>query len=210
MLAAIFYSCLRGHRLYNVYLFYESRRDAIFKGTQMGSLPVLVCSCFRQKCSLDNFLLKNVIDFSFANQISKWCSFEKGAFFFTYFSHCLVTRQKTETFLQHISHLHHISLTYIHVFCSPYWLFFFFALPILQKLRIFHVWFLFGVTPGVDSFSRFFWSNQWITKWWAKFRLECLLLIFIYTSAKFIVICRTRTLNDGRWRLSSIQKSTAS
>ena len=32
----------------------------------------------------------------------------------------------------------------------------FFAFPILQKLRIYHVWFLFGVTPGVDSFSRHF------------------------------------------------------
>ena len=31
----------------------------------------------------------------------------------------------------------------------------FFALPILQ-LRIYHVWFLFGATPGVDSYSRHF------------------------------------------------------
>ena len=29
-----------------------------------------------------------------------------------------------------------------------------FALPILQKLRIYHKWFLFGMTPGVDSFHR--------------------------------------------------------
>ena len=50
--------------------------------------------------------------------------------------------------LQHISHLH--SYTY---FAAPFDLF---ALPILQKLRIYHVWFLFGVTPGVDSFSRHF------------------------------------------------------
>ena len=28
----------------------------------------------------------------------------------------------------------------------------FFALPILQKLRLYQVWFLFGVTPGVDSY----------------------------------------------------------
>ena len=27
--------------------------------------------------------------------------------------------------------------------------------------------------------------------------LECLLLICIYTNAKFIVICKPRTLNDG-------------
>ena len=30
-----------------------------------------------------------------------------------------------------------------------------------------------------------------------KFKLECLLLICIYTNAKFIVICKARTLNDG-------------
>ena len=30
-----------------------------------------------------------------------------------------------------------------------------------------------------------------------KFKLECLLLICIYTHAKFIVICKPRTLNDG-------------
>ena len=49
-----------------------------------------------------------------------------------------------------------------------------------------------------------FWSNQLITKWWAKFRLECLLLIFIYTNAKSIVICKPRTLKDSRWRFCSI------
>ena len=44
-------------------------------------------------------------------------------------------------------------------------------------------------------------------KWWANFRLECLLLIFIYTNATFMVICKPWTLNDGRWRLSPIQKT---
>ena len=32
----------------------------------------------------------------------------------------------------------------------------FFALPILKKIRIYHVWFLFGVIPGVDSYSHNF------------------------------------------------------
>ena len=32
----------------------------------------------------------------------------------------------------------------------------FFALPILQKIQIYQVWFLFGVIPGVDSYSRHF------------------------------------------------------
>ena len=31
----------------------------------------------------------------------------------------------------------------------------------------------------------------------SKIRLECLLLICVYTYAKFIVICKPRTLNDG-------------
>ena len=33
---------------------------------------------------------------------------------------------------------------------------FFFALPILKKIRIYQVWFLFGMIPGVDSYSRHF------------------------------------------------------
>ena len=32
----------------------------------------------------------------------------------------------------------------------------FFALPILKKIRIYQVWFLFGMSPGVDSYSRLF------------------------------------------------------
>ena len=66
------------------------------------------------------------------------------------------------------------------------------------------VWFL------VLILIRAFWNNQYITKWWAKLKLECLLLICIYTNAKFIVICKPQTLNDGRWRLSSIQKTQKS
>ena len=31
----------------------------------------------------------------------------------------------------------------------------------------------------------------------SKIKLECLLLICFYTNAKFIVICKPRTLNDG-------------
>ena len=32
----------------------------------------------------------------------------------------------------------------------------FFALPILKKIRIYQVWFLFGMSPGVESYSRHF------------------------------------------------------
>ena len=98
-----------------------------FKGCGMGPWLVLVSPCFRENvvatckigsflCSLDYLLQKNVILF-FGNQISKWRSFEKRAIFdllFTFFSHLgNVTKIPSA----------HISLTYIHVFCSPYWLF---------------------------------------------------------------------------------------
>ena len=32
----------------------------------------------------------------------------------------------------------------------------FFALPILKKIQIYQVWFLFGMNPVVDSYSRHF------------------------------------------------------
>ena len=90
----------------------------------------------------------------------------------------------------------HISLTYIQVFCSPYWLF----LPyqFWKKIRIYQVWFLFGMIPGVDFYSCHFGTTiNKISEWWAKFKLESLLLICTYTNAKFIVICKPQTLNDG-------------
>ena len=94
----------------------------------MGPRLVLVSRCFRENvvatcklwsflCSLDNLLQKYVVVFFFGNQISKWRSYEKRAIFdllFTFFSHQgKVTKIPSA----------HISLTYIHVFCSPYWLF---------------------------------------------------------------------------------------
>ena len=124
----------------------------------MGPWFVLVSPCLRKNvvatctigsflCSLDNLLQKNVIIFSFGNQISKWRSFEKRALFdllFTFFSH-----QRKVTKIPSA----HISLTYIHVFCSPYWLF----LPYqFWKIRIYQVRFLFGMIPGVDFYSRHF------------------------------------------------------
>ena len=74
--------------------------------------------------NLDNFVLKNVDFFFFGNQISKWRSFEKGLFW-TYFSDFLATKETTQKFLQHISHLH----TYTY-FAHPINVF---AFPILQK-----------------------------------------------------------------------------
>ena len=93
----------------------------------MRPILVLVCPCFRQTvivtCKIvsfiyiyiyiylcdflsDNALLKNVIIFIFGKQILKWRSFEKKRLFLTYLSLFLVTREKTQKFLQHISHSH--------------------------------------------------------------------------------------------------------
>ena len=104
----------------------------------MGPLLVLISPCFRENvvvtckiwvfflCSLGNLLQENVIVFFFGNQISKWRSFEKRAIL-TYFSHSLVTREKLQKFLQHISHSH----TYMY-FTHPIDLF---DLPILKKKK---------------------------------------------------------------------------
>ena len=100
----------------------------LLKRCGMGPWLVLVSHCFRESvvatckigsflCSLDNLLQKNLIFLFFGNQISKWRSFEKRAIFdllFTLFRHQgKVTKIPSA----------HISLTYIHAFCSPYWLF---------------------------------------------------------------------------------------
>ena len=99
------------------------KSHANVKDREMGPLLVLVSLCFRKNdivtckivsflCTLDNFLPKNVI--VFGNQISKWRSFEKRAIFdlfFTFFSH-----QEKDTKIPSA----HISLTYIHIFCSSY------------------------------------------------------------------------------------------
>ena len=133
-----------------MYSSFKKRKPKIIrvKGCGMGPWLVLVSPCFRENvvgtckigsflCSLDNLLQKNVIVLFFGNQISTW------RLFLTYFSHFLVTREKLQKFLQHISHSH----TYTY-FAHPID---FFALPILKKMRIYHVRFLFGMSPGVDS-----------------------------------------------------------
>ena len=166
----------------------------------MGPLLVLVSPCFRKNVvvtckigsplfSLDNLHQKNLIVFCFENQMEKRAIFD---LLFTFFSdQGKVTKTPSE----------HISLTYIHVFCSAYW---FFCLANFEKKSTM----LSGmVSLWCDSWCWFlftpFWNNQYITKWWAKFKLECLLLICIYTKVKFIVICKPRTLND--WGEDSVQ-----
>ena len=83
----------------------------------LGKNLVATCKIGSFLCSLDNLLQKNVIVLFFENQTSKWRSFEKRAIFdllFTFFSH-----QGKVTKIP----LAHISLTYIHVFCSPFLIF---------------------------------------------------------------------------------------
>ena len=154
--------------------------------------------CFREKvvatckigsflCSLDNLLQKNVIVLFFGNQISKWRSFEKKAIFdllFTFFSHQgKVTKISSA----------HISLTYIHIFCSPYWLF----LPYQFWKKYQFIRYGFSLVWVLVLILIRAILEQSINNKIAKFKLECLLLIYTYTNAKFIVIWKPWTLNDG-------------
>ena len=153
----------------------------------MGTLFVLVSPCFRENvvvtckigsflCSLDNLLQKNVIVFFFGNQISIWRSFEKRAIL-TYFSHFLVTREVTKIPTAHIS------LTYKHVFCSPYWLILLYQFwkkkPEFIRYGFSLVWFL------VLILIRAILDQSINNKMVAKFKLECLLLMCIYTIVRF-------------------------
>ena len=125
----------------------------------MGPLLVLVSPCFRENivvtckigsflCSLDNLLQKNVIVFFLKIKFQDGAHLKKGLFF-TYFSHFLFTREKLHKFLQHVSHSH----TYMY-FAHPINLFC--LTKFEKKRRIYQVWFLFCMSPGVGSYSRNF------------------------------------------------------
>ena len=137
-------------------------------GGDMGPLLVLVSPCFRENvvvtckigsflCSLDNLLQKKIIVFFFGNQILKWRSLKKKNAFLTYFSHFLVTREMLQNFSSAHIFTHYTYMYFAHPID-------FFALPNFEKKktktktkkRIYLVWFLFGVIPGVDSYSRHF------------------------------------------------------
>ena len=105
------------------------------KGCGMGPWLVFVSLCFGENvvatckigsflCSLDNLLQKNVILLFLEIKFQNGAHLKKGLFL-TYFSHFLVTREKLQKFLQHISHSH----TYTY-FAHPID---FLALPILKK-----------------------------------------------------------------------------
>ena len=100
----------------------------LLKGCGMGPWLVLVSPCFRENevatckiesflCSLDNLPQKNVIVLVFGNHISKWRSFEKKTIFDQLFTFSRHQGKVTKIPSAHISN------TYIHIFCSPYWLF---------------------------------------------------------------------------------------
>ena len=97
--------------------------------------------------SLDNLLQKNVIVFFFGNQWQNGTHLKKGLFL-TYFSHFLVTRKSYKnSFSTYLTHIHtRILLTLLT----------FLALPILKKIQIYQVRFLFGMRPGDDTYSRHF------------------------------------------------------
>ena len=127
-------------------------------GCGMGP-PLLVSPCLRENvvvtckilsflCSLDTLLQKNVIVFFFWKSNFKMALIWKKGYFWPTF-HIFSHQGKVAKFFKHVSHSH----TYIHVFCSPYWLF---CLTNCEKIRIYQVWFLLGVILAVDSYSRHF------------------------------------------------------
>ena len=128
-----------------------------FKGCGMGPWLDLVSPCFRENvvatckigsflCSLDNLLQKNVVVLFFGNQISKWRSFKKKGYFdllFTFSSH---QGKVTKIPSAHISNTYihtHILLTLLTFLPYQFWV----------KIQIYQVRFLFGMSPGVDSYS---------------------------------------------------------
>ena len=73
----------------------------------LGKNVVATCKIvfFFFLCSLDNLLQKNVIVLFFEIKFQNGAHL-KNWLFLTYFSHFLVTREKLQKILQHISHLH--------------------------------------------------------------------------------------------------------
>ena len=114
----IFHSDSISHKviLYWITLEYSVSVWKCLKGCGMGPWLVLVSPCFRENvvatckigsflCSLDNLLQKNVVVVFFLIKFQNGAHLKKGLFL-TYFSHFLVTREKLQKFLQHISHSH--------------------------------------------------------------------------------------------------------
>ena len=138
---------------------FETSEAYLLKGCGMGPWLVLVSPCFRENvvatckigsflCSLDNLPQKNVIVLFFWKSNFKMALIWKKGYFWPT-SH-IFSHQGNVTKIP----LAHIALTYVHVFCSPYWLFC--LTNFEKKIRIYQIRFLFGISPGVDSYSRHF------------------------------------------------------
>ena len=130
-----------------------------FKGCGMGTWLVLVSPCFRENvvaickigsfwCRLDNLLQKNVIVLFFWKSNFKMALIWKKGYFWPTF-HIFYSPGKSykNSFSTYLTHIHtRILLTLLT----------FFALPILKKIPIYQIRFLFGMSPSVDSYSRHF------------------------------------------------------
>ena len=165
----------------------------------MGPLLVLVSPCFRENvnvaCKIVSFFCVVKIIFFWKMQLFsfggksnfKMARIWKRAIFdllFTFFSH---QGKGTKIFSAHIP------FTYIHVFCSSYWLF----LPSqFFKNCEFIMYGFWGGFSLVLILFRAIKEQSINNKCLANFRLECLLLIFVYTNGKFVVIYKPRTLNE--------------
>ena len=123
------------------------------KGCGMGTLFVLVSPWFRENvvftckigsflCSLDNLLQKkrNCFLFFWKSNFKMALIWKKSYFWPIFLIFC---HQGKVTKIPSA----HISLTYIHVFCSPYWLFC--LTNFEKKIRIYQVWYLFGMSSIV-------------------------------------------------------------
>ena len=129
--------------------------------------------------SLDNFLLKNVIVFFFLEiRFQNGANLKKGG--------------NLTYFLRFKSLGKRAYLTYIHVFCSPYWPF----LPslFLRKLGIHYISCLFDVICIPAIFDQSI-DNKMVSKIYVGM---CTIYLQFYMYAKFIDICKSQTLNDGR------------
>ena len=114
--------------------------------------------------------------FLFRNQISRWHPFKKKSYFDLLFT-LLNTRKKTRKFLQHISHLH----TYTFLLTQ----FAIFVFPILRNCSFIMHCFSLGCLRVLVRISAFlelsilYLSFFFFFELWVKFKLECLLLIFM-------------------------------
>ena len=155
----------------------------------MGPLLVLACPCLQRNvvvtCKIVSFFC--VVEIIFFRKMWLFSFLQikfldgahlkkKKGLFLTYFPNFLVTREKSNQIPSS-----HISLTYIYTYFAypfSYWL-----LCLTNFAKITNLWCM--VSLWCDSWCWFlfapFCRKQWImTKWWAKFKLECQLLIFFY------------------------------